>query len=113
MKSSLACIFLALVSAGCHVREVGVSRPATVVVVEEDSRAWDGVVWVTYRHHHHSAGCGHYYHHAEWHLYPAEHVYVGGHGHFGATIRVEGKGSGKPEHHKPDHDKPKKPHPPK
>jgi hypothetical protein len=103
VKTTMIFAALMVATAGCwHHGVVMVSGPAPVVVVEEDDRAWDGAVWITYHHHHHGPGCGHYYHHGAWHVYESSYVYLQPrHAHYGMRIEPPG-----PEHRSPPPDHP-------
>ncbi|MBI2919778.1 MAG: hypothetical protein HYY18_01685 [Planctomycetes bacterium] len=73
-----------LASCGCHdyQRRVYVSTD-----YGHEDEYWDGHAWIVVYDHVHGPGCGHYWHHGYWHLYPEHHIYYhSGYAHYGVYV---------------------------
>lgn len=100
MKAIAAVLLGGLLLSGCVHRHVTVvdSTPSAEVEVYEDpgdeiyledegcEPVWDGHTFVVVESHTHGTGCGHFFHHNSWHLYPHDWVYAEvGYSHCGDT----------------------------
>ncbi len=107
MKPITAVLLGGLLLSGCVHRHVTVVEHSPAAEVEvygdpgeevylEDEGAlyadegcepvWDGHTFLVIESHSHGSGCGHYFHHSSWHLYPHDWVYAEiGYSHCGDT----------------------------